>query len=94
MELGAVVAEESVFCGDPEESLLILKDFEDVEIAETFVLAVVMEGELLCSRGYGYEKADQEQQPLDRQGLRCIGSTSLGPSGTAQHGPRTVLSPS
>lgn len=61
VKLGAIVTEETVFGGDPEEALVVLNDFEDVEVTETFVLAVVPEGELLCSGG-GCEKAEQKQE--------------------------------
>ena len=62
VELGAVVAEEAVFGGDPEEALLVLDDFEDVEVAEAFVLTIVTEGELLRSGAGGCEEAKQEQE--------------------------------
>lgn len=47
MELGAVIAKETVFGRDPEEACLILDDLEDVEVAQAFVLAVVAEDEVL-----------------------------------------------
>lgn len=90
VEFGAVVTEEAVFGSDPEKALLVLDYFEDVEVAEAFVLTVVAKGEVLGSGWGGCEEAEQkqEQQPLEGQGSGCCVLTSLGPSGTAQRGPR------
>ncbi|WP_035349639.1 hypothetical protein [Edaphobacter aggregans] len=53
VEGGAVVAEEAVFGGEPEETGVVFDEGEDVEVAEAFVLAVVLEGELLGGDGGG-----------------------------------------
>ena len=92
VELRAIVSEETVFGGDPEETLFVLDHLEDIKVAEAFALTIVMEGELLSASAGGDEESEQEreQQPLEGQCSRCSVSTSLGPSGTAQRGPRGV----
>src|SRR3954454_10138256 len=47
MEAGAVVAEESILGGEPEETIVVLFQTEDIKVSQPLVLSVVAEGELL-----------------------------------------------
>ena len=80
MKLGAVIAKEAIFRRDPEEACLILYDLEDVEIAQTFVLAVVVEDEVLRS---GVRLREEINQYRDKNPLTALQSTTLNWSAEA-----------
>jgi hypothetical protein len=64
---GSVIAEQSVFCGDPEVSGWVLGELDYGLIVESVVLSVKAGGEGLRVQSAGQERAGQERSERTHQ---------------------------